>query len=237
MSSRCLSSECLNGNCEGCKNKSKFCDDPRCFPNCPDCSGETSSTTVPKRTGLDWAIIIIIGVLSVALLVLLVIIGWRWSCSGDKVTKKCKKKCKKKCNKTKPVRRNYQRLQVQVPVVTPIVTPIAQTIVSQVPAPIVTPIAQTNIIETMFQELPIIPPAPRLNDIDIDLSLDVGDIPDFSPVIQDEVLVDENVSFLPDVPSISKFDLSDVSVASAKPIPISIPIPKTNNNNEIRGFN
>ncbi len=73
--SRCLSSSCLNGNCEGCKIGVKFCNDPRCFPDCPDCSDETSSSCVNRRDGLDWTLIIIIGILTLLLLILIVI-GW-----------------------------------------------------------------------------------------------------------------------------------------------------------------
>jgi hypothetical protein len=28
---------CSDGNCPGCKNKKKWCEDPRCTPNCPSC--------------------------------------------------------------------------------------------------------------------------------------------------------------------------------------------------------
>ena len=29
---------CPSGNCEGCKNGEKWCDDPRCFPYCRGCA-------------------------------------------------------------------------------------------------------------------------------------------------------------------------------------------------------
>ena len=76
MSSRCLSSSCLNGNCEGCKNKVKFCNDPRCYPDCPDCSDETSSSCVNRRDGWDWTFLAIIGALALVLLIILLYMGW-----------------------------------------------------------------------------------------------------------------------------------------------------------------
>ncbi len=33
----CQKSDCLDGNCSGCKNGNLWCDDPRCHPNCEDC--------------------------------------------------------------------------------------------------------------------------------------------------------------------------------------------------------
>ena len=76
MSSRCSSSTCLNGNCQGCKNGSKFCNDPRCYPNCPDCSGETNLECLGGRNGWDWTLIIIIGVLTLLVLILFASMGW-----------------------------------------------------------------------------------------------------------------------------------------------------------------
>ena len=73
MSSRCSSSTCLNGNCQGCKNGSKYCNDPRCYPNCPDCSGETSINCIKKRSGWDWTLLIIITGLAI---ILLIILAW-----------------------------------------------------------------------------------------------------------------------------------------------------------------
>jgi hypothetical protein len=78
MTSRCLSSACLNGNCEGCRNGSKYCNDPRCYPNCPDCEGQTSVNCVNKRNGWDWALIIIVTALSVLLLIIIALLSWGW---------------------------------------------------------------------------------------------------------------------------------------------------------------
>ena len=78
MTSRCSSSTCLNGNCQGCKNGSKYCNDPRCYPNCPDCSGETSLNCVSKRDAWDWTLIITITVLSIIVLILIGLLAWGW---------------------------------------------------------------------------------------------------------------------------------------------------------------
>jgi len=75
MSAYCSSPSCLNGNCPGCKNGSKFCNDPRCYPDCPDCSGETELECLGGRTGWDWTIIIIIGILVLLVLILFVSMG------------------------------------------------------------------------------------------------------------------------------------------------------------------
>ena len=78
MTSRCSSSSCLNGNCQGCKNGVKYCNDPRCYPNCPDCSEETSVNCVKKRDGWDLALMIIITVLSILALILIGLMAWGW---------------------------------------------------------------------------------------------------------------------------------------------------------------
>lgn len=73
--SRCSSSSCLNGNCEGCKNGTQWCEDPRCFPDCPSCSSSSNAAGVNTTTSkvLTW---ILIG-LVVLLLILLIIWAWR----------------------------------------------------------------------------------------------------------------------------------------------------------------
>lgn len=73
MSSYCSSSDCLNGNCPGCRNGSKYCNDPRCYPDCPDCSGETSINCTNKRSTWDWILLITVTVLAI---VLLILIAW-----------------------------------------------------------------------------------------------------------------------------------------------------------------
>ena len=78
MSTRCSSSTCINGNCQGCKNGVKYCNDPRCYPNCPDCSAETSVKCVSRRDGWDWWLIIIITVLSIIALILIGLMAWGW---------------------------------------------------------------------------------------------------------------------------------------------------------------
>lgn len=73
MSSRCLSNSCKNGNCEGCRNGSKYCNDPRCYPNCPDCDNETQMKCVNRRDGWDWTLIIILTGLA---LISLLLVAW-----------------------------------------------------------------------------------------------------------------------------------------------------------------
>lgn len=70
MSSRCSSENCENGNCEGCKDGELFCNDPRCYPDCPDCD-----TQVKTRSG-DWIIALIILILVGVLLVFFIILGF-----------------------------------------------------------------------------------------------------------------------------------------------------------------
>lgn len=75
MSSYCSSPSCLNGNCPGCKKGSKYCNDPRCYPDCPDCSGETNLECLGGRNGWDWTLIIIIGILALLVLILFIVMS------------------------------------------------------------------------------------------------------------------------------------------------------------------
>lgn len=68
MSARCSSMTCLNGNCQGCRNGTRYCNDPRCYPNCPDCEGITSEKCESKRSGTEWGLQIAITVLAVVAL-------------------------------------------------------------------------------------------------------------------------------------------------------------------------
>ncbi len=63
MSARCSTVTCLNGNCQGCRNGSRFCNDPRCYPNCPDCEGITEKRCKNMRSSMEWGLIIAITVL------------------------------------------------------------------------------------------------------------------------------------------------------------------------------
>ena len=68
MSSYCLSTSCLNGNCIGCKDGTTYCNDPRCYPNCPNCL-----TNTKKKSWWSWnfwwfVIIIIVLIVLVFLL-------------------------------------------------------------------------------------------------------------------------------------------------------------------------
>ena len=65
MSDRCKSDDCKDGACIGCRSGQTWCDDPRCFPTCPDCPDSTAK----KSTGGDWVIILIILILAGILLV------------------------------------------------------------------------------------------------------------------------------------------------------------------------
>jgi len=58
------------GNQVGCLNGQVNCNDPRCYPNCPNCSTTTSSG--------NWIIITIILILLGVLLVMAFIIGFDW---------------------------------------------------------------------------------------------------------------------------------------------------------------
>ena len=59
-----------NSNDPGCRDGKLYCNDPRCFPNCPGCDTNTSSG--------NWIIITIILVLLGVLLVMAFIIGFDW---------------------------------------------------------------------------------------------------------------------------------------------------------------
>jgi len=67
---KCSDPSCLNGNCEGCKDGQKFCNDPRCYPNCPDCPKSSSSTSG------DWVIILIILILAGVLMIMGILTGF-----------------------------------------------------------------------------------------------------------------------------------------------------------------
>ena len=69
MSSRCSEPSCLNGNCEGCRDGTQYCEDPRCYPNCPDCDTTTNNSG-------DWIIAVIILILAGILLLFLIIAGF-----------------------------------------------------------------------------------------------------------------------------------------------------------------
>ena len=59
-----------NPNGEGCRDGQVYCNDPRCYPNCPNCSTTTSSG--------NWIIITIILILLGVLLVMAFIVGFDW---------------------------------------------------------------------------------------------------------------------------------------------------------------
>ena len=59
-----------NPNGPGCRNGELYCNDPRCYPNCENCSTTTSSG--------NWIIITIILILLGVLLVMAFIVGFDW---------------------------------------------------------------------------------------------------------------------------------------------------------------
>ena len=59
-----------NPNGPGCLNGQVYCNDPRCYPNCSNCSTNTSSG--------NWIIITIILILLGVLLVMAFIVGFDW---------------------------------------------------------------------------------------------------------------------------------------------------------------
>ena len=72
MSNRCSdTSQCPDGNCVGCKNGSLFCNDPRCYPNCPDCTNDSDES----NNNADRIILIILLILAGILLILFIIAG------------------------------------------------------------------------------------------------------------------------------------------------------------------
>lgn len=82
---RCSNILCENGNCIGCKNGQLYCQDPRCFPNCPNCEN-TTDDCVNTKDGWDWALLIIILSLS---LVLLLLLAWTWWCGDYNIDNGC----------------------------------------------------------------------------------------------------------------------------------------------------
>lgn len=54
----CNLKTCKDGNCEGCKNHQKWCDDPRCFPQCRGC--ELTDHHETNANIIVWAIIVVL---------------------------------------------------------------------------------------------------------------------------------------------------------------------------------
>lgn len=71
MSNPCAASNCLNGNCPGCRNGVLYCNDPRCYPKCTGCDTKTDNNS-------NWILITVILVLLVILLILSFVIGYGW---------------------------------------------------------------------------------------------------------------------------------------------------------------
>lgn len=64
---------CPGGNCAGCRGGNLYCNDPRCYPNCPNCN--TSPTTTTTTTSSWWLVMIIL-ILAILLLIFLFIMGY-----------------------------------------------------------------------------------------------------------------------------------------------------------------
>ena len=71
MTDRCQSSDCPGGNCPGCRNSILYCQDPRCYPDCPGCD------TKPEGQSNWWLTAIVLVLLGV-LLVLGLVVGFGW---------------------------------------------------------------------------------------------------------------------------------------------------------------
>ena len=54
----CNKKTCKDGNCEGCKNHKKWCDDPRCFPHCRGC--ELPDDHEKSANIIVWTIILLL---------------------------------------------------------------------------------------------------------------------------------------------------------------------------------
>lgn len=65
MSSYCLSNLCPGGNCPGCRNGTQYCQDPRCYPNCPNCESPKTSS------GWGWWVYLLIILVILILIVFL----------------------------------------------------------------------------------------------------------------------------------------------------------------------
>lgn len=59
---------CPDGNCEGCSNGIKWCQDPRCEPYCRDCE-----MIQDHDTAVNWTFaIILVGLIAIALVLIFV---------------------------------------------------------------------------------------------------------------------------------------------------------------------
>ena len=229
MSSRCSSSTCLIGNCQGCKDGSKFCNDPRCFPNCPDCSDETKLECFGVRNGWYCTLIIIIGVLVLFILILFIVMY----------------------RSPKDVQNNqiYQlgNYQNQINPNQPITSSINQNLPNKI---------NPNLNENLDASLNVsdLPNIHQHFDENLDASLNVSDLPNphqhfdenldgslnvldlpnsvYSP---NPVAQDVFVTSIPVIPSISITSPANVSVASTKSVVQSVHIGK--DNDIIGGFN
>lgn len=131
MSNRCAdTSNCPDGNCEGCKNGEIFPDDPRCYPDCPDAKVTTSSG--------NWIIITIILILLGALLVMAFIVGFDWFNKSKKAAEP------KNVTVNKHIHNIKQPSIVVSPAPAPMVTTVTPVITSRIVTPTVNSFSPVN---------------------------------------------------------------------------------------------
>jgi len=167
MTDYCLSSNCLNGNCIGCQNGKQYCNDPRCFPNCPNCPVENN-----KRNIWDW---ILVGVIIV--LIILIIILFVFSFSNKKDD----------CVSYVPsVSFNISTKQLK-PIITQNVYP------AELNASLLAKTPVENSL-TFIEDVPLIKTnIEKVSNYDLDMSLDVPDFPDMFKIPNIETPINSNV--------------------------------------------
>lgn len=62
MVNLCQKTTCYQGNCPGCKNGEKWCDDPKCTPYCTSCQPPISNDSVVNVLFATILIILLLGV-------------------------------------------------------------------------------------------------------------------------------------------------------------------------------
>ena len=253
MTSRCSINTCINGNCPGCKNGQPFCNDPRCFPNCPDCSEETELEFIGGRNGWDWTLISIIGVL--VLLVLILFIAMRYNWRSSKRKERLRKAYQFGCitSNTAPTIPQVQVTAVPVRTSGPIglkfksqsvksqsVKSLSQSynrsLDSSLNVPDIPDIPSVPSVPSVPKPTPVSAPKPTFQyNPGLDSSLNVPDIQDGPYVSPNVISQTAFTTFLPSIPRASIPSPANVSVASAKFIPApSVSLKQSND--IIRGF-
>lgn len=226
MSSYCLSSTCLNGNCPGCKNGSKFCNDPRCYPNCPDCSDETETECLGGRKGWDWTLIIIIGVLALLVLILFYVMTRGKKSPRNKPTPEMYQPVYQEYSHELPQQQLQHEPQVQVTTYPSHEVPDArqnqyqkseyqvpeyQKSEYQVPVP--------EIIAEMAEIPEITPEIPKFPEYDTNLDASLN-VPETAYVPSNNISQSSFTTTIPNIPRASISSPANISVASARSIPV-----------------